>query len=99
MAAHVYRIACEAVVNALRHADAGTISVRLRTGDRVFAVTVRDDGRGLPLSKRPGATGLRAMENRAATIGAELIVTTPPDGPGTLVELLVPLRDPEGGPA
>lgn len=99
VAAHVYRIACEAVVNALRHADAGTISVRLRTGDRVFAVTVRDDGRGLPLSKRPGATGLRAMENRAATIGAELIVTTPPDGPGTLVELLVPLRDPEGGPA
>jgi signal transduction histidine kinase len=99
VAAHVYRITCEAVVNALRHADAATISVRLCTGDRVLAVTVRDDGRGLPLSKRPGATGLRAMENRAATIGAELIVTTPADGPGTLVELLVPLRDPEGGPA
>jgi signal transduction histidine kinase len=99
VAAHVYRITCEAVVNALRHADADTISVRLSTGDRVFAVTVRDDGRGLPLSKRPGATGLRAMENRAATIGGELIVTTPPDGPGTLVELLVPLRDAEGGPA
>jgi signal transduction histidine kinase len=99
VAAHVYRIACEAIVNALRHADARSISVRLTTGDHVFAVAVRDDGRGLPLSKRPGATGLRAMENRAATIGAELIVTTPPDGPGTLVELLVPLRDAEGGPA
>jgi signal transduction histidine kinase len=98
VAAHVYRIACEAIVNALRHADAGTISVRLWTGDRVFAVAVRDDGRGLPITKRPGATGLRAMENRAATIGAELIVTTPPDAPGTLVELLVPLRAHEGDP-
>jgi signal transduction histidine kinase len=99
VAAHVYRITCEAVVNALRHADAAEISVRLSTGDRVFAVTIRDDGRGLPLSKRPGATGLRAMENRAATIGGELIVTAPLDGPGTLVELLVPLRHTEGGPA
>jgi signal transduction histidine kinase len=99
VAAHVYRIACEAIVNALRHADARAISVRLTTRDEAFAVAVRDDGRGLPIGKRPGATGLRAMENRAATIGAELIVTTPPDGPGTLVELLVPLRDAEGGPA
>jgi signal transduction histidine kinase len=97
VAAHVYRIACEAIVNALRHADARTISVQLTGGDNVFAVSVRDDGRGLPITRRPGATGLRAMENRAATIGADLIVTTPPDGPGTLVELLVPLRRTEGG--
>jgi hypothetical protein len=34
------------------------------------------------------------MENRAASIGAELILTTPKDGPGTLVELLVPVRTP-----
>jgi signal transduction histidine kinase len=99
VAAHVYRIACEAIINALRHADASTISVRLTSGDRMFAVAVRDDGRGLPPDKRPGATGLRAMKNRAASIGAELIVTTPPDGPGTLVELLTPLRDAQGGPA
>ena len=97
VAAHVYRIACEAIVNALRHADAASISVRLREGDHVFGVSVRDDGRGLPIDKRPGATGLRAMENRAASIGANLILTTPTDGPGTLVELLVPFGTAEGG--
>jgi signal transduction histidine kinase len=98
VAAHVYRIACEAIVNALRHADATTISVQLSGDDRTFAVAIRDDGRGLPIDKRPGATGLQAMENRAATIGADLTLTTPADGPGTLVELLVPVRGSQGGP-
>jgi signal transduction histidine kinase len=98
VAAHVYRIACEAIVNALRHADANAIFVQLRDRDQRLAVSVRDDGRGMPIDKRPGATGLRAMENRAASIGAELILTTPADGPGTLVDLLVPLRTAQGGP-
>ena len=97
VAAHVYRIACEAIVNALRHADANAIFVQLRDRDQQLAVSVRDDGRGMPIDKRPGATGLRAMENRAASIGAELILTTPADGPGTLVDLLVPLRTAQGG--
>jgi signal transduction histidine kinase len=97
VAAHTYRIACEAIVNALRHADASAISVRLITGDRTFAVTVRDDGRGLPIDKRPGATGLRAMRNRAASIGADLVLSSPPEGTGTLVELLVPVQGTEGG--
>jgi signal transduction histidine kinase len=98
VAAHVYRIACEAIINALRHADAGTITVRLTGDDRELAVAISDDGRGMPISKRPGATGLRAMENRAASIGAELILTTPADAPGTLVELLVPIGHTRGGP-
>jgi signal transduction histidine kinase len=98
VAAHVYRIACEAIVNALRHADADAIHVQLTGGDHVFAVSVRDDGRGMPIDKRAGATGLRAMENRAASIGADLILTNPVDGPGTLVELLVPVGVIEGGP-
>jgi signal transduction histidine kinase len=98
VAAHAYRIACEAIVNALRHADANAISVQLTDGDHVFAVSVQDNGRGLPIDKRPGATGLRAMESRAASIGADLILTEPADGPGTLVELLVPVGHIEGGP-
>jgi signal transduction histidine kinase len=97
VAAHVFRIACEAILNALRHADARSISVDLARDDGSLAVAVRDDGRGLPMATRPGATGLRAMENRAATIGADLTLTTPPDGTGTLVELRVPLRGTEGG--
>lgn len=98
VAAHVYRIACEAMTNALRHADADAIVVRLVEGDGAFAISVRDNGRGLPSTARPGATGLRSMENRAASIGADLRFRTPEDGPGTLVELRVPVIADRGGP-
>jgi signal transduction histidine kinase len=94
--AHVYRIACEAITNALRHADAGDIDVLLRDDAGRLELIVRDDGRGLPPAARRGATGLTAMQNRAATIGARLDVTSGRDG-GTVVALAVPLTE-TGGP-
>jgi signal transduction histidine kinase len=53
---------------------------------------VRDDGRGLPDQTRPGATGLEAMQNRAATIGARLTVGASDATGGTLIELDIPLN-------
>jgi signal transduction histidine kinase len=94
--AHAYRIAAEALTNALRHADATTIVVSFERTDGVLRIAVRDDGVGLPGHRRTGATGLLAMENRAATIGARLAVSSPEAGPGTLVELDIPL-DHNGG--
>ncbi|RKQ93274.1 signal transduction histidine kinase [Solirubrobacter pauli] len=92
--AHAYRITTEALTNALRHADATTIAIALERADGDLRVTVRDDGRGLPEQARPGATGLIAMENRAATIGARLTFAT--SDAGTVIELDVPL-DHNGG--
>jgi signal transduction histidine kinase len=94
--AHVYRIACEAITNALRHSDAADIDVVLGGDAGRLELSVRDDGRGLPPAARRGATGLTAMENRAATIGARLELTSGGDG-GTVVALEVPLTD-NGGP-
>ena len=94
--AHAYRIAAEALTNALRHADARKIEIRFATADGTLRIAVRDDGRGLPTHRRPGASGLLAMENRAATIGARLAVVAPEHGDGTLVELDIPL-DHNGG--
>lgn len=88
--AHAYRIASEALTNALRHADASEIDVAfVARGDRLL-VTVTDDGRGLPAETRPQGSGLMAMENRAATIGARLTVGGR-DGAGTVIELDIPL--------
>jgi signal transduction histidine kinase len=89
--AHVYRIAAEAITNALRHADASTIDVAIEAADGRLRLSVRDDGRGLPAERRPGATGLLAMESRAATIGGRLAATTPPHGHGTEIALDVPI--------
>ena len=94
--AHAYRIAGEALTNALRHADAGVIEIDFAQRNGTLRVAVRDDGRGLPASRRPGGSGLLAMETRAATIGARLAVGAPATGTGTLVELDIPLDHPGG---
>jgi signal transduction histidine kinase len=91
VSAHVFRIAGEAMTNALRHADAARIDVTIEPSARGVRLRVVDDGRGLPAERREGATGLLAMENRAATIGGTLEVTLPPTGRGTVVQLDVPL--------
>jgi signal transduction histidine kinase len=88
--AHLYRIGCEAITNALRHADASAIDVLLEPHDRGLRLRVVDDGRGLPAERRHGATGLIAMESRAATIGARLDVAAGPHGRGTAIVLDVP---------
>ncbi len=92
VAAHVYRIGCEAITNALRHAEANRIDVELSTRSDWLRLTIRDDGRGLPAEVRPGASGLLAMHNRAATIGARLELLGSGDGPGTAIHLDVPLH-------
>jgi signal transduction histidine kinase len=90
MGAHVYRIGAEAITNALRHADAQAIDVRIDASDDILRLTITDDGRGLPDERRPGANGLFAMESRAATMGATLELS-PSDGGGTTIQLHVPL--------
>jgi len=90
IAAHATRIAGEALTNAVRHAHAKHINVQLGGSRRTLAITVRDDGRGLPDELRPGSNGLRSMRERAATIGGTLEVEHA-EGGGTVVALKVPL--------
>jgi two-component system sensor histidine kinase UhpB len=98
IAAHVYRIGSEAITNALRHADADAIDVRIHADARRLSVRIADDGRGLPDERRPGANGMFAMESRAATLGATLEFSPGDGGRGTAIELHVPL-EPNGVPA
>jgi len=72
VAAHAYRIGCEALTNALRHADAGTIDVAIERVNGGMRLEVTDDGRGVPSEPRAGASGLQAMESRALTLGGRL---------------------------
>jgi signal transduction histidine kinase len=94
-AAHAYRIVTEAVTNAIRHAEAGTVRVVLEPGRTEARVTVTDDGRGMPAERRPASTGIMAMRNRARSIGGRLTVSDAQGG-GTTVELTIPLPEQEG---
>lgn len=101
-AAHAFRIATEAMTNAVRHAGAHRIQVRIAAWNGTLRVTVADDGRGMPEAERPGTTGMMAMRSRALTIGATLDVGPGLENRGTAVRLEVPLdslRVPQEGGA
>jgi signal transduction histidine kinase len=91
-AGQVFRIAQEALQNALRHAEAERIEVRLEDGAGRLVLTVADDGRGFDPSApilRSRRLGLTSMEERATELGGRLTVQSHP-GDGTTVRLEVP---------
>ena len=91
-AGQVFRIAQEALQNALRHAGAGHIEVRLEDGGGQLALSVADDGRGFDATEagvRGRRLGLTSMEERAAELGGRLKIESRP-GAGTTVRLEVP---------
>ncbi|MBN1312470.1 MAG: sensor histidine kinase [Anaerolineae bacterium] len=95
VAVAVFRIAQEALRNAIRHADASEIEVRLTSYPDRLRLTVTDDGQGITGSLVPGRFveqghfGLAGMRERAAMIGGKLEVQTAPDY-GTVVVLELP---------
>ena len=85
----LFRIAQEAVANALKHSGASRISITVRmVGERLF-LSVEDDGKGLdPSAQAPRGMGRDIMEYRARAIGAELSIHSR-KGRGTLVQCVV----------
>lgn len=85
VAAHLYYIAQEAVLNAVKHGKAGHVSISLKSADGQLALTVRDDGSGFQMTRAvPGGMGVRIMHYRARTIGATLDLKSS-SGSGTRV--------------
>ena len=84
-----YRIATEALLNAIHHGGARTCSVRL-TLHGPLIVQVDDDGTGLDAAGRAGV-GINAMHERASELGGTLEIV-PRDGGGTRVLATLPWR-------
>jgi hypothetical protein len=89
------RILLEAFTNVIRHADAARLVVEAEfdTGTQAFRLRVQDDGRGFDaeaLSNRRGQ-GLRNMQARAESIGAQIRWLSGDAGRGTSVEIRWPL--------
>ncbi len=89
-AAHLFRIAQEAVSNAARHAGASTISVGLHTRGKEIELSVQDDGCGIAAEANAGnGIGLQIMHYRAEVTGATLDIASRP-GRGTVVRAVLP---------
>ena len=85
VAAQIFRIAQEAVSNALKHARPRHLLVSLVAEEASIRLIVKDDGGGLPpKGSRSEGMGLHIMAYRASLIGASLDLEPDPDG-GTLI--------------
>src|SRR5581483_4822205 len=91
----VYRVAQEGIRNALNHAGAASVRVRLRTGRTGVTIEVTDDGRGFDTDEAreraaSGHVGLRALSGLLGDTGGSLEVESVP-GAGTTLRAEVPL--------
>jgi two-component system sensor histidine kinase UhpB len=85
----VYRVAQEAITNALRHARATRVDVTLRSAGGEVELVVADDGVGIAKEPRGETHGLAGMRERALLAGGRLTLASGP-GEGTTVRLAVP---------
>lgn len=90
-AEHLYRIAQEAVGNAIKHGKANNIAIQLSAVDEGYLLRIHDDGMGLPepLPVSSGM-GLRIMANRSHVIGAMFSARRDEEEGGTTVTCLMP---------
>jgi signal transduction histidine kinase len=93
IAVHLYRIAQEAVGNAIKHGEAKNVVVQLENSQSGKLLRVMDDGIGLPPMRINGrGMGLRIMSYRSDLIGAKLDVRAR-NTRGTVVTCLLPLHE------
>lgn len=88
----LFRVASEAVGNALKHARAKTITVALDIRDGAATLTVRDDGRGFDRARhqpQPGHLGLPGMRERIERIGGMLQIESMP-GTTVIARVAIP---------
>jgi signal transduction histidine kinase len=79
-------IACEAVANAVKHAEASSVRLSAVRNNGRLLLSIADDGAG---GANPGGRGLRGISDRAEAIGGKLSVESKP-GHGTVVKAELP---------
>src|SRR5262245_32536931 len=91
----LFRVAQEALGNAVKHSDARHIAVELTGAPSGLGLTITDDGKGFDVESVPnGGLGLVSMRERVESVGGLLEIHASP-GSGTRVRVTVPTRTPE----
>jgi signal transduction histidine kinase len=92
VAGHLYRIAQEAVNNAVKHAKAKHVTLRLSATPEALTLEIADDGTGLSRTRSSQrGLGLGVMQHRTSAIGGELTLTSKRNE-GVVIRCTVPLR-------
>jgi signal transduction histidine kinase len=88
--AALYRVAQEALHNALRHSGASGVRVTLSKTARRVVLEVSDDGTGFAPEAPSGGLGLASMRERASAVGGALTIRS--GQAGTLIRMTVPIK-------
>jgi PAS domain S-box-containing protein len=94
-ASAIFRIMQESLTNAVRHAQAQRLEVRLERTMEAAVLSVSDDGIGMAPNARakPNSFGLRGIRERVLLLGGQLSIVSEP-GAGTTIVARIPLGDP-----
>lgn len=87
----LYRIAQEALNNALKHAHADSVAVRLRIEADYVELEIADDGKGFDPGRSASGLGIAGMQERARVLDGEFGISSAP-GEGTVVRVRIPVR-------
>ena len=93
----LFSMAHNALTNVIRHAGAGQVVIGLDCGGEELRLSVRDDGKGLPLDYEARGHGFRNMRADAERMGGSLEVESDGNSGGTTVTCVVPCRTLRGG--
>ncbi len=91
VATALFRIAQEAINNAIRHANASHLTVEIKPSPTHLRITIRDDGVGIPCDQGRRGAGIGNMRTRARLISARFDIARNGDGLGTAVEVSLPM--------
>ncbi|MCI0657700.1 MAG: histidine kinase [Acidobacteria bacterium] len=91
---HAFRVVQEAVTNAVRHAHASRVQVKVERRDGILMLAVKDDGRGFDVSKTlesiaGKSLGLLGMTERIRSLGGEIVIDSSA-GRGTEIRARIP---------
>ena len=95
VATHLYRIAQEAVTNAVKHGKAKQIEIILQHTRERTSLVIKDNGCGFPKDRSDHkGMGLQIMQYRASMIGGSISTRTEPDGGALVTFTLAPRSEP-----
>jgi len=86
----IYRIAQEQLTNIIKHAEAGSVYLSLRTTPTEFNMIISDNGKGMKAGTKPEGIGLRNIRDRVTIFNGTADITTSP-GRGFKMSITMPL--------
>ena len=92
MRRHLLNFVKEALTNAVKHAKASTIELKISHSDGIYTFAIADDGIGFDIDEEEKGEGLETMSLRAEAVGGKYTILQPDEG-GSVIKLSVKIDD------